>query len=70
MAAILFRTAGRLVGERHDGSAGVGSGMLRELSRETAQVLAGRINCAVDGAFVGVCAVLLVLVEVIRYSRL
>lgn len=70
MAAILFRTAGRLVGERHDGSAGVGSGMLRELSRETAQVLTGGINSAVDGAFIGVCAVLLVLVEVIRYSRL
>lgn len=70
MAAILFRTAECLVGERHDGSAGVGSGMLRELSRETTQVLAGGINSAVNGAFVGVCAVLLVLVEVIRDSRL
>lgn len=70
MAAILFRAAGRLVGERHDGSAGVGCGVLRVRSGETAQVLAGGVNGAVDGAFVGVCTVLLILVEVIRDSRL
>lgn len=70
MAAILFRAAGCLVGERHDGSAGVGRGMLRVLSGETAQVLTGGVNGAVDGAFIGVCTVLLVLVEVIRDSCL
>lgn len=70
MAAILFRAAGCLVGERHDGSAGVGRGMLRVLSSKTAQVLAGGVNGAVDGAFIGVCTVLLILVEVIRDSRL
>lgn len=69
MAAILLRTAGRLVGERHDGSAGVGSGVLRVLSGEAAQIFAGGIDGAVDGAFIGVGAVFLSLVQVVRDSR-
>lgn len=62
VAAILLWTAGCLVGERHDGSTGVRSGVLRVLSGEAAQIFACGINGAVDGAFIGVSAVFLSLV--------
>lgn len=68
VAAILFWTARRLVGERHDGSTGVGCCVLRVLSGEAAQIFAGGINGAVDGAFIGLGAVFLSLVQVVRDS--
>lgn len=73
MAAILLcgavRALERLVGEGHDGSAGVGRGG-GVGAVEAMQVLGVGVDGAVDRTFVGAArAVLLCLVQVVRDAR-
>lgn len=73
VAAILLcgavRALERLVGEGHDGSAGVGRGG-GVGAVKAAEVLGGGVDGAVDRAFGGIArAVLLCLVQVVGYAR-
>lgn len=64
---LLVRGEGTLSAEGHDGGAGVGGGVLGVGRVERAQVIAGRVDGAVDRSFIRPRAELLRLGDVIRY---